>query len=306
MLGKSVAQLVGDRGACGGVDRHARRDGGVRAVVEVGLGEPRPEQRPEITKNGDPPKRSSCPYIPATRTSICPAREPERHAIAERQAVQARLLVEHEHRRRRRCRRRDPPASAGRPRRRARCPSTPTTRSSSSPVVVIGRTDPNRKPTASSTSGSAADAGDDLGREAGELVRVDHEVGPQVVVRRADRRLRRLAEDRHHLHEREADHERARGGRGPAWVPHGVPARDRAGHAGGGADRQPRTRRASGRANVASSTITPKNTSSAPTPTTRNAERTSSALCDWAMPTRRTGTPDRDQRAPDERRAGGT
>ena len=48
---------------------------------------------------------------------------------------------------------------------------------------------------------------------------------------------------------------------------------------------------ASGRANVASSTITPKNTSRAPTPTTRNDERTSSALCDWAMPTRSTGTP---------------
>ena len=63
-------------------------------------------------------------------------------------------------------------------------PFTATTRSSSSPTVVTGRTGPKRKPTASSISGSAAMRRHDLGREPRELLRVDHEIGPQLTVRR--------------------------------------------------------------------------------------------------------------------------
>ena len=137
-------------------------------------------------------------------------------------------------------------------------------------------------------------------------VRVDHEVGPQVVVRRVGPTpspTRRRSPPSPRARGRSRARSRwPRSGEGSASRSRARSRRSRRSRPARAGPSAP----ASGRANVASSTITPKNTSRAPTPTTRNEESTSSALCDWAMPTRSTGDARRDQRASRRRCAGGT
>ena len=147
MFGKSSRNSAAAARARG-VDLHAARHGGVGAVVEVGLGEPLPEQRAATRE------RRSAEQVVTARRSRRRARphrrsgNSERHGSPQRQAVELRFFGEDEH---------PVVAEVGdAPARICRSnassspvPLTATTRSSSSPAVVTGRTDPNRKPTAS-------------------------------------------------------------------------------------------------------------------------------------------------------------
>ena len=175
---------------------------------------------------------------------------------------------------------------AGRP-----LPFTATTRSSSSPSGgrATGRTEPNRKPTASPISGSAArrcttsgenplncfvsttrsarsspsDARTEAFADSPKIATISTSARPMTsaLAVAAVRRGLRIA------------------------LPRAIAPVTPAAFTG-----SPKVA-ASGRANVASNTITPKNTSSAPSPTIRNAERTSSASCARSMPITSTGIP---------------
>ena len=152
------------------------RDGRVGAVVEVGLGEAgrgtARATRGTASRRRRRHRRRSPPPAPA-RT---PFGNSSGDLVTEGEAVLDRLLLRHEHPVVAEVGDRAARASAGRRRRRARDRSTATTRSSSRRVDDDALR-PKRKPDRAGDLGQRVDAGDDVGREPGELRGVDDEVG---------------------------------------------------------------------------------------------------------------------------------